>query len=98
MRYKSPEALARIFAEAPTLIATHCEKEEIIKANKEKYIEKFGKDLSVIYHPLIRSAEAGYASSSEAVELAHRYNARLHLLHLSTAKELSLLSLSLIHI
>ena len=92
MLVDSPEALARIFAEAPTLIATHCEKEEIIKANKEKYIEKFGKDLSVIYHPLIRSAEACYASSSEAVELAHRYNARLHLLHLSTAKELSLLS------
>ena len=91
MLVDSTEALTRIFAEAPALIATHCEKEEIIKANKEKYIEKFGKDLSVIYHPLIRSAEACYASSSEAVELAHRYNARLHLLHLSTAKELTLL-------
>lgn len=86
------DALARIFAEAPALVAVHCEKEEIIKANKEKYIAEYGKELPVSFHPLIRSAEACYASSSEAVELAQRYNTRLHLLHLSTAKELTLLS------
>lgn len=86
------DALSRIFSEAPALIAVHCEKEEIIKANKQKYIEEFGENLPVTFHPLIRSAEACYASSSQAVELAQRYNARLHLLHLSTAKELTLLS------
>ncbi|MBQ8424306.1 MAG: dihydroorotase [Coprobacter sp.] len=85
-------ALARIFDESPAIIAVHCEKEEIIRANREMYIEKYGTDLGVEYHPLIRSAEACYASSAEAVELATRYNARLHLLHLSTARELSLLS------
>ncbi len=84
-------ALARIFAESPALVAAHCEKEEIIKANRARYIAEVGENLGVEYHPLIRSAEACYESSSEAVELAVKYNARLHLLHLSTAKELSLL-------
>ena len=84
-------ALSRIFAESPALIAVHCESEEIIRANREMYIERFGEDLPVTYHPLIRSAEACYASSSRAVELATRYDARLHLLHLSTAQELGLL-------
>ncbi|MCD7709945.1 MAG: dihydroorotase [Porphyromonadaceae bacterium] len=92
MLVDNPDSLTRIFAEVPALIATHCEKEEIIAANREQYLAKFGKDLPVLYHPLIRSAEACYASSSEAVELAQRYGARLHLLHLSTAKELSLLA------
>lgn len=92
MLVDNADALSRIFSEAPALIAVHCEKEEIIKANKQKYIEEFGKNLPVTFHPLIRSAEACYASSSQAVELAQRYNARLHLLHLSTAKELTLLS------
>ena len=66
------DALARIFAEAPALVAVHCEKEEIIKANKEKYIAEYGKELPVSFHPLIRSAEPCYASSSEAAELAQR--------------------------
>lgn len=92
MLVDNADALSRIFSEAPALIAVHCEKEEIIKANKQKYIEEFGENLPVTFHPLIRSAEACYASSSQAVELAQRYNARLHLLHLSTAKELTLLS------
>ena len=92
MLVDNADALSRIFSEAPALIAVHCEKEEIIRANKQKYIEEFGENLPVTFHPLIRSAEACYASSSQAVELAQRYNARLHLLHLSTAKELTLLS------
>ncbi len=87
-----PEALEKIFAEIPALIAVHCEKEEIIRANKEYYTTRFGEDLPVYFHPLIRSAEACYASSSQAVDLAMRHNARLHLLHLSTARELSLLN------
>ncbi|MEG1999142.1 MAG: dihydroorotase, partial [Bacteroidales bacterium] len=85
------ETLSRIFAEVPAIIAVHAEKEEIIKQNTEYYTGRFGKDLPITFHPLIRSVEACYASSSKAVELATRYNARLHILHLSTAKELSLL-------
>ncbi|MEG2180654.1 MAG: dihydroorotase [Bacteroidales bacterium] len=83
--------LERIFSELPYLIATHCEKEEIIKANIAKYKALHGEDLPVRFHPLIRSEEACYASSSEAVELATRMGGRLHLFHLSTKKELSLL-------
>jgi dihydroorotase, multifunctional complex type len=80
-----------IFAETDQLIAAHCESEEIIRINKEYYIEKYGENLPVQFHPLIRSAEACYASSSEAVRLANRHNACLHIFHLSTEKELSLL-------
>jgi dihydroorotase len=83
--------LERIFGELPYVIATHCEKEEIIRANIARYRAELGDDLPIAYHPLIRSAEACYASSAEAVELAVKANARLHLFHLSTARELSLL-------
>lgn len=91
MLVDQPAALEKIFAEIPALIAVHCEKEEIIRSNREYYVSRFGEDLPVLFHPLIRSAEACYASSSQAVDLAVRHNARLHLLHLSTARELSLL-------
>ncbi|WP_455497828.1 dihydroorotase [Coprobacter sp.] len=91
MLVDQPVALKKIFAEIPALIAVHCEKEEIIRSNREYYVSRFGEELPIQFHPLIRSAEACYASSSQAVDLAVRYNARLHLLHLSTARELSLL-------
>lgn len=84
------ETLSAIFREVPLLIATHCEDEQTIRTNKEYYKNKFGDDLPVKYHPLIRDAEACYRSSSFAVELATKYNARLHVLHLSTAREMSL--------
>lgn len=84
-------SLRRIFAEIPALIAVHCEQENIIQANKKRYIERFGEELPIFFHPLIRSAEACYASSAQAVSLATQYNTRLHLLHLSTAREMSLL-------
>jgi len=84
--------LTGIFAEIPLLIATHCEDESVIRANKAKYIARYGEDLSVHYHPYIRDAEACYRSSSFAVELASKYNTRLHLLHISTARELDLFS------
>lgn len=84
-------ALERIFAEAPVLIAAHCEQEDIIQANRARYTAKFGNDLPIFFHPMIRSAEACYRSSATAVELASRYGTRLHLLHLSTARELTLL-------
>ena len=91
MLVDNPHTLERIFAEAPVLIATHCEQESVIQANKQYYTNTFGEELPVFFHPLIRSAEACYQSSATAVELATRHNARLHLLHLSTARELTLL-------
>lgn len=84
------ESLAAIFSESPVLIATHCEDEKTIKENTRIYKEKYGEDLPIKYHPIIRSEEACYKSSSFAVELARKYNSRLHILHLSTEKELDL--------
>jgi len=85
------ESLERIFGESNMLIAVHAEKEEVIKRNIAKYTTLYGEDLDISFHNKIRNEEACYASSSEAVELATKLNARLHILHLSTAKELSLL-------
>ena len=84
------ESLNRIFCEATTLIATHCEDENIIKHNLEYYKAIYSQKIGCEFHPLIRSEEACYASSSFAVSLAQKYNSRLHILHLSTAKEMSL--------
>ena len=84
-------SLQKIFGEVDMLIATHCESESIINANIARYTEQYGSDLDISFHSKIRSEEACYASSAEAVALATRYNSRLHLFHLSTAKELSLL-------
>lgn len=84
------EVLSGIFENAPCLVATHCEKEEIVRANLAKYKEEYGEDIPIEYHPIIRSEEACYASSSLAVELAKKFGTRLHILHISTAKELSL--------
>lgn len=86
------KALRSIFAEIDILIATHCEKEEIIQKNIEYYKNKLGDNIPIEYHPLIRSEEACYRSSSEAAELADKYGTQLHILHLSTAKEISLFS------
>ena len=84
------EALETIFSKCKLLIATHCEDEAIIKNNMAHYKELFGEDVPIEFHPLIRSEEACYKSTSLAVELAKKYNTRLHVLHISTAKELSL--------
>src|SRR3546814_4709821 len=72
------------------LIATHCEDEKTIRRNLEDYREKFGDDIPAGAHPLIRSEEACFLSSSRAVELARRHGSRLHVLHISTARELDL--------
>ena len=85
------DALERIFSESNLLIAVHAEKEEIIKRNIAYYTQQYGEDLDISFHSKIRSEEACYASSSEAVELATRLGTRLHILHLSTAKETTLL-------
>ncbi|MCE3279610.1 MAG: Dihydroorotase [Bacteroidetes bacterium] len=84
------ETLEALFSKCKMLIATHCEDEETIKTNMEEYRNKYGEDVPMECHPLIRSEEACYKSSSLAVELAKKYNTRLHILHISTAKELSL--------
>ena len=85
------ETLKNIFAHAGMLIATHCEDQNIISANAAAYKEKYGDDPDVKYHPAIRSEEACYESSALAVQLAKETGARLHIMHISTAKELTLL-------
>ena len=82
--------LEEIFAKSPMLIAVHCEDESTIQTNTEKYKAQFGENIPIEYHPKIRSTEACYKSSSMAVELAKKYNTRLHVFHLSTAKEMEL--------
>src|SRR5246127_995056 len=84
------ETLEKIFSSVKTLIATHCEDDELIKQNQKRIIDEYGEDLPTYFHPIIRNEEACYASSSMAVELAKKYNTRLHILHISTAKELAL--------
>jgi len=85
------QALAAIFKVINIPIVAHCEDETIIKANITKYYNQFGENIPFSYHPLIRSEEACYASSAMAVELAEKFSAKLHILHLSTERELSLL-------
>lgn len=92
MLVDNQEALERIFGSTGMLIAIHAEEESIIKRNIAYYTGKYGTDLDISFHSKIRSEEACYVSSSKAVDLATRMNARLHILHLSTEKELSLLS------
>src|SRR5690606_921255 len=83
--------LEGIFSNAPMLVATHCEDEATIRQNLEAMESKMGSEGFEAYmHPLIRSAEACYISSSRAVALAKKYDTRLHILHISTAKEVSL--------
>ena len=86
------ETLKHIFANAGMLIATHCEDQQIISANTALYKEKYGEDPDVKYHPEIRNEEACYQSSALAVQLAKETGARLHIMHISTAKELELLA------
>ena len=85
------KSLEDLFEKVPPLIiATHCEDEGTIRANIEKYKAIYGENIPVELHPLIRSEEACFLSSSMAVRLAKKYNTRLHILHISTEKELSL--------
>jgi dihydroorotase len=90
MLVDNPEVLEKIFSSTDLLIAVHCEDEATIKENLKKYIEQFGEDIPIEYHPIIRSEEACYLSSSKAIELAKKTGARLHVFHLSTGKETGL--------
>ncbi|MGN7810213.1 dihydroorotase [Flavobacterium sp. 22076] len=84
------ETLEKIFSSTPMLIAVHCEDETTIQNNLAEFKEKYGDDIPVTAHNLIRSSEACYLSSSKAVALAKKTGARLHIFHLSTAKEMEL--------
>lgn len=84
------EALEKLFADAPLLIATHCEDSPMIRVNEAVAHEKYGDAVPMSEHPRIRSAEACYKSSSYAIDLARRNDARLHVLHLTTAREMEL--------
>ncbi|MBT8195389.1 MAG: dihydroorotase, partial [Bacteroidia bacterium] len=84
------KTLDTLFSQCPMLIATHCEDEKTVKENFKKYYDKYGDDIPIEMHPIIRSDQACYLSSSFAVELAKKNNARLHVLHISTEKELEL--------
>ena len=90
MLVDNEEVLEKIFSSTKMLIAVHCEDEGTIKANLEKYKAEYGDDIPMKYHHLIRSVEACYISSSKAIELAKKTGARLHVFHLSTAKEMDL--------
>jgi len=90
MLVDNEKVLENIFKEAPMLVATHCEDEHTIQANLALFKEKYGDNITIEMHPLIRSAEACYLSSSLALNLAKKYNTRLHILHISTAIEVGL--------
>ncbi|MGB0389919.1 MAG: dihydroorotase [Salibacteraceae bacterium] len=85
-------SLDNVFRDAPVLIATHCEDDDTIKENQAKYIEKYGNDIPYRHHADIRSHEACYKSSSKAVNLAKNNGSQLHIMHLSTKKELDLIA------
>lgn len=90
MLVDNEETLEKIFSSTKMLIAVHCEDESTIRKNLEHYKNEFGNDIPVTVHHLIRSEEACYLSSSKAIELAKKTGARLHIFHLSTAKEMAL--------
>ena len=82
--------LEQIFRNVSTVIATHCEDEQTIRENLAHYLQKYGNEIPMHIHPLIRSAEACYLSSSRAIALAKQAGARLHIFHLSTERETAL--------
>lgn len=84
------KSLEGIFKHSPTLVATHCEVDSMIKKNADELKMKYGNAIPVELHPIIRNEEACLASSKHAIELAKQYNTRLHILHISTAEEISL--------
>lgn len=87
MLVDSETSLENLFKESPTIVASHCEDEQTIRENMARYESRYGENVPMSAHPLIRSAEACYRSSSRAIELATKFNARLHILHISTERE-----------
>ena len=94
MLVDAPDVLEQIYRNAPSIIATHCEDTPTILVNEFKYKERYGENIPFTRHPMIRSEEACYKSSSMAVELAKKTGAQLHILHITTKKELELFTSS----
>lgn len=92
MLVDDPKVLEKIFKSTNMIISVHCEDEATINKNLQEHLDKFGEDIPVKYHPIIRSEEACYISSSKAIKLAEKTGARLHVFHISTGKETSLFS------
>lgn len=92
MLVDNPDTLDKIFQRAPVMIVTHCEDTPMIKLAEDAAREKYGEDVPFSEHPYIRSAEACYKSTTLAVGLAKKHGARLHVLHLTTARELEFFS------
>lgn len=90
MLVDNPDSLEKIFRYCPILIATHSENDDIIKANLEKYKKEYGDDIPVRFHPKIRTEEACFDASKRVVDMARTYGSKLHVLHISTAKEVML--------
>ena len=90
MLVDNEEILEKIFSSTKMIISVHCEDEATIRKNTQEFVDKYGDDIPVKYHPIIRSEEACYLSSSKAIELAKKTGARLHIFHVSTAKETAL--------
>ncbi|WP_341220298.1 dihydroorotase [Polaribacter atrinae] len=90
MLVDNEEILEKIFSSTKMIISVHCEDEATIRKNTQEFVDKYGEDIPVKYHPIIRSEEACYLSSSKAIELAKKTGARLHIFHVSTAKETEL--------
>lgn len=83
----NPAILERLLANCKSIVAIHSEKEQLVEANESIYREKYGEDVSVEFHPLIRSEKACYEATKNAIAIANKYNARLHILHLTTEAE-----------
>jgi len=83
----NPETMEKLFANCKCIIAIHSEKEQIIEENEQVYREKYGDNVPIEFHPIIRSTKACYEATKRAIDLAKKYNARLHILHLTTEAE-----------
>jgi dihydroorotase len=90
MLVDNPDSLEAIFRECPILIATHSENDNIIKANLERFKKEYGENIPVRFHPKIRSEEACYDASKTVVDMARMYGTKLHVLHISTGREVDL--------
>lgn len=86
----NPEIMEKLFANCKSIIAIHSEKEKIIEKNEEEFKKKYGDDVPIEYHPIIRSERACYEATKDSIELANKYKAKLHILHLTTEAEIHL--------
>jgi dihydroorotase len=86
----NPETMEKLFANCKSIIAIHSEKEQIVEENENMYREKYGENVPIEFHPIIRSEKACYEATERAIEIANKHNARLHILHLTTQAEIHL--------